>query len=67
VDARSPLLSPVTRRNFFLPLLFPTRRINFSIEIRPLLALFLIRQNRGGTGEETAEGTAAKQAKTAVG
>ncbi|MEO8374419.1 MAG: hypothetical protein ABI471_04285 [Sphingomonas bacterium] len=67
MDARSPLLSPVTRRNFFPPLLFPTRRINFSIEIRALLMIFLIRENRGGTGEETAEGTAGEQAKTAVG
>lgn len=29
--------------------------------------ILLIRENRGGTGEETAEGTAGEQAKTAVG
>jgi len=54
-------------RNFFPPLLWPSRAAYFAIEIRSLLVLFLLRENRGGTGEETAEGTAEEQAKTAVG
>jgi hypothetical protein len=68
--ALSPLLSPVIRRNFFPPLLWPSRRTNFAIEIMVLRVIFLFRENSGETGEETAEDAAGEhgeQAKTAVG